>query len=403
MGARGIKPVRVAGTSHSSDLQSLPTLYKKTSTGALQFWSIAIMCNSDHSTAWDICTVYGQEGTDKPQTTTDTIWEGKNIGKKNETTIEQQARAEAEAKWEKQKKKGYVEYKEAAMAGELDELIEGGIVPMLAHKFSEQGHKIKYPAHVQPKLDGIRCIAVIDRGKCTLWSRTRKPIKSVPHIVKELEEIFAFQSIILDGELYNHAYKDKFEQIVSLVRQEEPDPKHEIVQYHIYDCVIDDTFKNRIGAMQVIIGKLHQKKSYTPVKCVDTFVVESEDKVMSFFNTFRALGFEGAMLRNSNSLYVNKRSYDLQKVKEFDDAEFEILGIEEGRGKLAGHVGAFICRTADGRTFLAKMSGDTAKLKEYFDKHSLWKGKLLTVQYQGLTGAEKVPRFPVGIAIRDYE
>lgn len=93
----------------------------------------------------------------------------------------------------------------------------------------------------------------------------------------------------------------------------------------------------------------------------------------------------------------------MQKVKEFDDAEFEITGIEEGRGKLAGHVGAFVCKTDEGKTFLAKMSGDTGKLADYFTNHSLWAGKRLTVKYQGMTGKEKVPRFPVGIAIRDYE
>ena len=109
------------------------------------------------------------------------------------------------------------------------------------------------------------------------------------------------------------------------------------------------------------------------------------------------------MVRNVHSLYVNKRSYDLQKVKDFSDEDFVIVGVEEGRGKLAGHVGAFICKTDDGKQFLAKMSGETSRLKEYFENHSLWEGKKLTVQFQGLTGAEKVPRFPVGKAIRDYE
>ena len=107
------------------------------------------------------------------------------------------------------------------------------------------------------------------------------------------------------------------------------------------------------------------------------------------------------MLRNIDSLYVNKRSYDLQKVKEFQDEEFEIIGIDEGRGKLTGHVGSFVCRTANGKEFLAKMAGDTDKLKEYFENHALWQGKQLTVKFQGLTGKEQVPRFPVGLRIRD--
>lgn len=373
----------------------LSTLYKKTSTGAIQFWEIWVEPDTQGAAIW---TKYGQMGTDSPQTTKDVISKGKNIGKKNETTAGQQAEAEAQAKWEKQKKKGYVETIDDASNDRVDDLIEGGIIPMLAHKFAEQAHKIKYPAFVQPKLDGIRCIAIVKDGECTLWSRTRKPITSCPHIVQELEAAFESQNIILDGELYNHEMKSDFEKIVSLVRQEEPGEGHEIVQYHVYDTVNDEPFKNRYAKL----NRMFRLFEFYSLKLVQTEVCKSEDDVMGFFDTFRAQGYEGAMMRNVDSTYANKRSYDLQKVKEFDDAEYPIVGVEEGRGKLAGHA-IFVCKTPEGKEFLAKMKGDTAKLKEYFENQGLWSGKKLTVQYQGLTGKEKVPRFPVGVAIRDYE
>ena len=108
------------------------------------------------------------------------------------------------------------------------------------------------------------------------------------------------------------------------------------------------------------------------------------------------------MLRNSAGEYVNKRSSDLIKVKEMQDAEFQIVGIDEGRGKLAGHVGSFICKTANGDKFNAKMSGNLGRLKEFFNDHSLWEGKMLTVQFQDLT-AYNIPRFPVGLRIREPE
>ena len=226
-----------------------PRLFKKTNTGAIQFWDIEVFQELMNGKALPgsagmIRTTYGQFGTDSPQTTTDFITEGKNIGKINETTPHEQAIAEAKAKHEKQKKKGYVESLEAAQAGETDDLIEGGVVPMLAFTFEKQGHKIRYPAYTQPKLDGIRCIAILKDGKCTLWSRTRKPITSCPHIIKEIEENFVFD-MIFDGELYNHAFRENFEHIVHLVRQEEPDPQCTDVQYHIYDLVNKDQFKVR--------------------------------------------------------------------------------------------------------------------------------------------------------------
>lgn len=389
----------------------LPTLYKKTNTGAIQFWDIYVSVEAELVSPDDgsepsyptIVTLYGQLDTKSPQITRDAIKEGKNSGKKNETTPLQQAEAEARAKWEKQLKKGYVQTVQSAQSGEIDELIEGGIIPMLAHKFAEQSHKIKYPAYVQPKLDGIRCLAVVADGKCTLWSRTRKQITSMPHIIEEVEKVFGHSDLILDGELYRHDYRDKFEKIVSAVRKEEPEDGYKEVQYHIYDMAVEATFAQRIEALTTVIHTYEKAvSSLKYIQAVSTGKVEKEEDVADFFKKCRSDGYEGCMLRNANSLYANKRSYDLQKVKLFDDAEFDIIGVEEGRGKLAGHA-LLVCKDYKGDTFPVKMKGDTAMLKRYFEDHSLWQGKKLTIQFQGLTGKNKVPRFPVGLAIRDYE
>ena len=386
-------------------MKVFPTLYKKTSTGAVQFWEIACYAESGNNgnTIGAIYTRYGQLNTSSPQETKDVISEGKNIGKINETTAYEQAEAETLAKWQKQLKKGYVESIEAAQAGEVNDIIEGGVVPMLAHKFSQHGHKIKYPAWAQPKLDGIRCIAIVENGKCTLWSRTRKPITSMPHIVAEIESIGFLQKTVLDGELYNHKLKSDFEKIVSTVRKENPEEGYLNVQYHIYDAVQDQDFNGRTMFLKSLFG-IHEEShgEFKYLKCVQTIEISNEEELMDAFGLFCSQGYEGAMVRNGQGPYVNKRSYDLLKVKEFLDDEFDIIGIEEGRGKLAGHVGSFVCKTADGKEFLAKMKGETQKLREYFEDHSLWQNKKLTVQYQGLT-SYNIPRFPVGVAIRDYE
>ena len=367
---------------------NLTTLFKKTNTGSIQQWNIRTKDNV-------IITTFGQvDG--KHQTTEDVINDGKNIGKVNETTPEQQAQAEALAKWQKQKKKGYVESIADAQADKLDALIEGGIVPMLAFTFEKQGKKIKYPCYVQPKMDGLRCVAILKDGVCTLWSRTRKPITSLPHIIAEIEDRFS-EDVILDGEAYNHDFKTNFEHIVHLVRQEEPDEKCTDVQYHIYDVVNDKSFSERT---QIIERLFNEAGTLSYLKRVETLTVNNENDVPDFFVEYREQGYEGAMLRNSNGGYTNKRSSDLIKVKEMQDDEFEIMGIEEGRGKLAGHVGSFICKIQDGGTFNVKMSGDTGRLKEFFNDHSLWENKLMTVQFQDFT-SYGIPRFPVGLRIID--
>ncbi len=375
----------------------LPKLYKKTSTGAIQYWETYVAENSDHSVGYDIWTKYGQVG-GKEQTSVDLISKGKNEGRANETSVQQQAVAEANATWTKKKKSGYVENIESAQADETDEIIEGGIVPMLAKKFADQAHKIKYPAFVQPKLDGIRCIAIIKDGKCTLWSRTRKPITSCPHIVQELEETFG--DAVLDGELYNHDFKKDFEKIVSAVRKETPEEGYLNVQYHIYDKVNKVPFFMREKFLSGMAKSMPVVTIPTYVKFVKTESVAGEDEVFDKFQEYLLEGFEGCMVRQSDGLYVNKRSSDLLKVKEMDDTEFKIVDVKEGRGKLAGHA-IFICYMPSiDDTFDAKLKGDTEYLKKLWEDPSLWKEKLLTVQHQGYTAYGK-PRFPVGLRIRD--
>lgn len=325
----------------------------------------------------------------------DTIKEGKNIGRANETSPAEQAVAEAESRWTGKLKKGYIQKLDGAKAGKVDDVIEGGINPMLAKSYSDQGDKITFPCAVQPKLDGIRCVAM----GSSLWTRTRKPIKSVPHIANALEEL-NLDKLVLDGELYNHDFKDDFEKIITIVGQKKDvDPNHHLCQYHIYDMPCDGNFNERRFKLHELFSKL--PKSF-PLKLVETIEVADEIELDAAYEKFKAEGYEGAMVRNINSPYEYKRSNNLQKMKEFQDAEFKIIGVEEGRGKLQGHAGAFVCVTKDGAEFKAKMAGETSKLKEYWDNQKDCINKKLTVKFQGFTSGE-VPRFPVGKVIRDYE
>ena len=369
-------------------------LYKKTSTGAIQTWEVTVVTDDDEK--FTIVTRFGQNG-GKIQESREVILEGKNIGRSNETTPYEQAKLQAEADWTKQLKKGYVKSFTDAMQGKLDAIIEGGIAPMLAHKFSEQGHKIKYPALVQPKLDGHRCISQRDNNgvgqNVGLWSRTRKPITSVPHINRAAK---LFHGAALDGELYNHEYHNNFEELSSLIRQEEPKEGYEKIQYHVYDIPQSSlTNYERNKRLQ----ELKPLFEGTPIHIVETLVVNNEDELMEAFDHFIELGYEGCIVRNMDGLYVNKRSYDLQKVKEFNDDEFEVVGVKTGKGKMSDKA-IFMCLTKDKLPFDAKMKGKLDDLKQYVTDPSLAIGKMLTVQYQGYSNY-KIPRFPVGLRFRE--
>jgi DNA ligase 1 len=360
----------------------LPILYKRTASGALQQWEIETR---------GACyrTLFGQVG----RTITTSEWtecNGKNVGRANATSPSDQAELEAKALHTKKLKKDYTLDKNVT-AGQTSDLIEGGILPMLAHKFSEHGDKIVYPCFVQPKLDGHRCIAM----PSGLWSRTRKPITGVPPILAELRIVPGL--IPLDGELYNHDFRDEFEQLTHYIRQSQATPGHECVQYHVYDCVQPKySFRARLGYLRGLFAGIASQA----LRLVETREVNDEDELMLAFEDFLAQGYEGAVVRQADGLYVNKRSKDLLKLKKFDDAEFEIVGVIEGKGKLAGH-GIFQCKTEAGTVFEAKMKGPIAELQKYYQHPDKYVGKMLTVKYQGITNKNKVPRFPVAWRIAE--
>lgn len=246
-----------------------------------------------------------------------------------------------------------------------------------------------------------RCIAVIENGKATLWSRTRKPIYSAPHIVAKLESIYTHESFILDGELYNDEYRDNFEDLMSLIRQSKPRPGHEAIQYHIYDTVMDEPFHYR---REWLRSYLDLEILYNnPLVLVETLDVYTLEDALYWQERYEIMGYEGAMIRNFDSPYESgRRSVHLQKMKSFVDDEFEIIGCNDGRGKDEGTAAAFVCLTNEGKEFRVRLQATYERRKELWSKPEQWRGKKLTVAYKRFT-ADGIPYLPIGKAIRDYD
>jgi len=382
----------------------LSTLYKKTSNGKIEQWSIWVV--ELNSSAYDIVTEHGLVG-GKLQQARETVREGKNLGKANETTAREQAEFQARSEWNtKLTRKGYTDSLEKAEAGE--NAGAGGIRPMLAQPFSKHGDKIEFPCYAQPKLDGIRCIAVVgpESRAVTLWSREQKPIVAVPHIAEAVAELCLPPGTVLDGELYNHDLRSDFEKIVSAVRKADvvDEETAKLIQYHVYDIPRTPDF----GSLgfddrhdHLVVKVLNDPDGPVLVR-VHTIHINDKDELLSYFESCRRNGYEGCMARSAGAEYEEgKRSYHLQKLKEFEDAEFPIVGVEEGVGKMTG-LAIFVCKAGD-QEFRCKMEGSLDGLRKYLKDDSTWRGKKLTVKYQGLTGKAKVPRFPVGKMVRDYE
>ena len=362
-------------------MKTFPKLFKKSSKG-LQEWEISV----DNTV---ITTRFGQVGC-KIQEISEEIFAGKNIGKANETSAAEQAELEAQAKWTKQKeRKGYTEDKSGKVTHN-----DGWVPPMLAHKYEEHGSKLGEEVCLQPKLDGIRCLAVIRDHKVTLWSRQHKEFTGVPHINKQLSSL---EDTILDGELFS---KDiPFEDIVHYVKNEDPVEGHEKIEYHVYDAAISGHFADR---NYFVAGSLAYLPKPNQLRIVNTAVVKHDlETIHDYLEKYEKQGYEGVMVRDIDSPYENKRSYGLLKLKSFQDAEYDITGVESGRGKMEGKA-IFICVTPEGKEFRVKMRGELEELEKYMNNEKLWRGKKLTVKFQNLS-EDGIPRFPVGTMVRDYE
>lgn len=387
------------------------TLYKKSSSGAIQQWTISCGVR-DSDGAGSITVEHGQvDG--KLQISTEHVTEGKNPGKKNATTPAQQAQNEAQSKWTKKKERErYVEDKERAVAGETD--AQGGIPPMLAQTYEEVNPKYHvWPAHGQRKLNGVRCLVQIEDGVVSLWSRKGLPIQGVPHVQAAYERLFQGVAgrYVIDGELYRHGWS--LQKISGYVRKAKTKPGFEQLSHNVYDLPITpeggvdrawvQRQKDIDNLFKVFIGDCSE------IKKVETIELRDEAHMREVEDGFvKDEGYEGLMYRSLKGEYrPDKRSYDLLKVKRWKDAEFPIVGVKEGRGKFAGKA-IFECMTVPGRDpnapqpFDCCAPGNFEDREEFLRRRNELPGKQATVKYFDWTEEGK-PGFPVGMAVRDYE
>lgn len=372
-----------------------PVLYGKTKAGKIKEWSIQTIILPNGGAL--IQMEHGLQG-GKKITSQQSILEGKNIGKSNETSPYEQACSEAQSRWKYQIDKGYAENISDIKMGDERELF----LPMLAQRYDKAGHKIKWPAYIQQKYDGTRTLARKEDGKVTLWSRKGKVFNVPKEIIAELELILE-EDEVLDGEIYKHEWRapsgdPDFQRIISATKKWNKDTP--LLEYHVYD--VPDatlTFQDRF-VNSSLIQRIKESNS-SRIKIAETILCHNESEALDIYESWinAAVAYEGAMLRNTKGLYLfDHRSDDLQKIKPLDDAEFKIVGAKEGTGSDTG-TAIFKCLAENGKIFEAKPTGSRESRQEYWSNLDNYIGQWLTVQFNGRTN-DNLPRFPRGVKLR---
>jgi len=282
---------------------------------------------------------------------------------------------------------------------------------MLAYPVSGKPIDYSKPVFIQPKLDGVRCVIQYERRTqpredvVVAYSRTGKEWKNIQHILAELRPFFQkHPNVILDGELYNHDFKDDFEKIISMVRKTKPTDEARLesaenVQFHCYD-IIDEKlpFDQRaefVNQSLMLLGG--------SICTVTTTQVNSETQAKHYHDCNLKDGYEGSIVR-TNDVYKCGRSWSLRKFKDFSDAEATIIGYLDGKGKRTGTLGKFIMQDDEGIEFgCPPGKGYTYKdLANMLDNIGDYIGQRATFTFFERTKAGSY-RHPLFKCIRDYE
>ena len=362
---------------------SSPILVSKTRVGKDKFWQAHVVTDGS---AWYTQTSYWQvnKAGEKSVVQWSDPYEAtpKNVGKANETSAEEQARSEFESMVTKQRDKGYTEPGTKTTIRPL---------PMLAQKFSERGTKMQWPVYVQPKYNGQRMLFDGKDG----WSRGGKDI--IPECIAHITNSFPSLNDTIDGELIlpgNVLLQETMKATKKYVAG-----TSEKLMYRVYDVVLPDMpFSQRYEVLKEYVKNCAGDN----IVLAPTYVAHDAAEVMAYHKQFIAEGYEGTMVRDDSEGYtIGQRSNQLQKYKDFVDAEFEIVRIDEGNGAFKGK-GIFICRTESGKEFGATPEGSSSHRESIFQNRDSLVGKFLTVRYQELS-KDGVPLFPVGVDVREKE
>ena len=305
---------------------------------------------------------------------------------KNSTTTAEQAQKECLALIKKKLKTGY-----SLSIDKVDTCLTY-VEPMLAKKYKDYSDKIDFTKSnwgIQVKFNGNRCVAT----KYGLFTRKGEKYLAVPHIENALKPFFdKHPNAVLDGELYNYDLRQTLNELSKLVRRtvnltaEDLIKSEKMVKFYVYDgygfAGLDQDAKYSVRK-DWIGTNIYSVYKY--IESVNTYTIKNEDEMYNYFRTFIGDNEEGAILRDLDSGYENKRSKNLLKLKPEDDDECKFIEIHDGTGNWAGAATTVTVEWKD-KTFDCTFKGTYKERAEILKNKMDWEGNNYTFQYLGLTG-----------------
>ena len=253
---------------------------------------------------------------------------------------------------------------------------------MLAHDGANHESKITGKKLVEPKLDGVRCLTVIDYENQTVTQYTRngKVLENFTHITDYLSQyINEFgRSMILDGEVVSHTFQDLMKQVHRKDNVQAGDAR-----LVLFDCLPLVEFKQGISVMGLRRRREFLKNwqnifadsgfiEIVSQREFDLDVLTDEIEFKDYNQEMVEAGYEGIMIKDPNSKYECKRSTAWLKQKPFIEVSLTVTGYEEGTGRNQSRLGALICEGEDdGKTICVNCGSGFSD----DDRTELWTGR----------------------------
>lgn len=338
---------------------SVVTLYRKNTLGISE-WSIWADSNTikiAHSTVLGGAKVMHEEVV--------------HCGKQSRS-LQEQVQHRIASRISKQRDKGYVEDIETAATQLLNQL--GLDVPMLAQTYKDERF---VTAHVQRKLNGLRCLATKQDGQIVMYSRKGKQFDNLHEIAEGLMHLLN-EGDTFDGELYCHG--QPLQTIQSWIKRRQDNTLK--IKYVVYDYMDSEVFMDRY---EYLISRFHYAATKglnrNHIMLLPTKRVSNVIEVLEAMSKARSAGFEGLMVRLHGFGYENgKRSKSLLKVKEVFDDEAICTDLE-----LSDKSNPVLVLQWKGKTFRASPPGSHAdRINAYENRHSRI-GQRVTFEYRELT------------------
>lgn len=250
---------------------------------------------------------------------------------------------------------------------------------------------------IEPKLDGLRCLAIIDKnGEITFVSRNNKPLYNTRILEEQLKKK-NLKNYILDGELFGDDWNSSIETARSFKKED----GIENLTFYIFDAITMKEWTYR-KTMTLIKRKARLKNSIGEdlknIKLIGLNIIDSYSDAKKIYDNFLENGYEGAVLKNISSQYPFKRGSDWLKWKTMITVDLEIINYKEGTGRNVGKLGAFICDYKSNNVYVGSGYSD-AQRKEFWKNKSEMIGKIIEVQAQEITKDNSL-RFPVFKTLR---